>query len=329
MRILNCDTYQGRQIKLYELNDGIVEVGIYDIGARINYIKVGGVDITLGFNDMPAYLASGSFAGGTIGRVGNRIARGKFCLNGKSFKVNCNEGNNHLHGGNVGFDNRFFDVAEYSDKKLVLTLVSPDGEEGYPGNLNLTVTYALENNTLLIEYKAVSDKDTLFNPTNHTYFNLDGESSMDCRDNVVQIFADKYTLVDSELIPTGKSAEVCGTAFDFREPKTIRRDFDDDKLNATNGYDHNFELNGTHAVHVKSTKTGIEMDVYTDMPCLQLYTGGALKPCVGKTHNYSQWAGFCLEPQYCPNAINMSGYEQPILNKGDIQKHYIKYEFKS
>lgn len=320
-------TYNNKKINLYVIKDGDLEVGILNIGARIQYIKVKGVDITLGFNDIESYLESNCFAGSTIGRCGNRIANGKFTLNGHQYNVVCNEGKNHLHGGAVGFDKQFFKVKR-DINELKLTLNSLDGDQGYSGNLKFTVIYSLNNNCLSVVYKAISDKDTLFNPTNHTYFNLEGETSGDCLDNIVQIFADKYTLVDDELIPTGESADVTGTAFDFRKPKTIRKDITDELLKLTNGYDHNFVLNSDYAAHVESDKTGIKLDLYTDMPCMQLYTGGALKPCIGKTRYYGQWAGFCLEPQYCPNAINMENEVKPILKAGQAVTHYIRYEFK-
>lgn len=326
MEKIFCEKFNGKDIYLYTLKDGDIEVGIYNIGARIHFIKVRGVDITLGFDSMEDYLRSSSYAGSTVGRCGNRIARGKFTLNGKKYCVTCNEGANHLHGGKEGFDKKFFEVKEQNNA-LVLEYTSEDGEEGYPGNLKFTVTYTLKGNTLNAEYEAVCDKDTLFNPTNHSYFNLDGEQTGDCRDNLLQIFADKYTLVDGELIPTGKSADVAKTAFDFRKLKAIRTDFGDGLLKATNGYDHNFILNGGHAAHVESAKTGITMDLYTDMPCMQLYTGGSLCRSTGKTVTYDKWAGFCLEPQFAPNAINTDGEKQPVLEASKNVKHFIRYEF--
>ena len=205
--------------------------------------------------------------------------------------------------------------------------ISADGEEGYPGNLTFTVKYTVEDNSLLIDYEAVSDKDTLWNPTNHAYFNLDGEGTGDCRENILQINADEITPVDGELIPTGERTRVDGTAFDFRKAKPIIKDFNDKNLKATNGYDHNFVLSGGHAAHVESAKTGIKMDVYTDMPCMQLYTGGAIKPSRGKTINYLPWAGFCLEPQFCPDGVNLSGFEKPVLKSCEVKKHYIHYKF--
>ena len=311
----------------YKLTDKNLEVVIDDFGARIHAIKVKGVDIVLGFNTDGDYVSSGTYCGATIGRVGNRIANGRFTLNGKNYSVSRNEGNNHLHGGNLGFDKRTFEVLEHNGKSVTMRYQSADGEEGYPGKLTFTVKYTVEDNSFLIGYEGVSDKDTLWNPTNHAYFNLDGESTGDCRENILQINADEITPVDGELIPNGGRADVGDTAFDFRKAKPIIRDFNDKGLKATNGYDHNFVLCGERAAHVESAKTGIKMDVYTDMPCMQLYTGGAIKPCHGKTINYRPWAGFCLEPQFCPDAINLKDFEKPVLKAGEVKKHYIRYKF--
>ncbi|MBD5132368.1 MAG: galactose mutarotase [Clostridiales bacterium] len=319
------DKINDRAVYLYTIGNGAIEVDICEVGARINALRVNGVDIALGFNCIADYIKSGTYAGATIGRVANRIARGKFSLNGQEYNITRNERLNHLHGG-VGFDKKVFDVLSVDNNSIVLQYISEDGEDGYPGRLVLTVKFCIDNNSLSIEFNAISNKDTLWNPTNHIYFNLDGENSGDCRDNLLLINSDKYTPTDNELIPTGEKAEAKGP-FDFSSLKRIGTDFDSAELKPTNGYDHNFILNSEHAAHVESKKTGIHMDVFTDMPCLQLYTGGAIKPCAGKSRRYDQWAGFCLEPQCCPNAINMKGFVIPILKTGEQKTRYIKYSF--
>ena len=311
------------------LKDGNIEAEIESVGARINALRINGVDIVLGFNSVEDYNKSGCYAGATVGRVANRIAKGKFTLNGKEYRLNVNNGENHLHGGNEGFDKKPFKVLGQTDNSVTMQYVSADGEENYPGNLKFTVKFKVENNALLIEYSAISDKDTLWCPTNHAYFNLDGEGKGDCLENLMQINADKITLIDSGLIPTGEVATVSKTAFDFRKVKPIYKDLHSTNLKATLGYDHNFILKSNHAAHVESKITGIKMDVYTDMPCLQFYSGGQLNGVKGKSGIYNRYAGFCLEPQFCPNAINMQGFDKPILKAGEIKKHYIKYSFNS
>ena len=321
------DKINGKEVYLYTIANGNLEVDICDMGARINAIRVNGIDIALGFNTVKDYACSGTYAGATIGRVANRIAGGRFELNGTRYHLNTNDGKNHLHGGNEGFDKKQFTVLTCSDNSVTMQYISADGEENYPGTLKLTVKFTVQNNCLLIDFESVSDKDTLWCPTNHAYFNLDGETSGDCRANLLRINADYYTPVDEGLIPTGEKRAVNGTPFDFNSLKQIDTDFNCEHLQQTKGYDHNFILNGEHAAHVERSKTGIKMDVYTDMPCLQFYSGGQLNGCNGKTIKYDKWAGFCLEPQYCPNAINMNGFEKPVLKKDEIKKHYIKFTF--
>ena len=321
------DKLNGRDVFTYTIKADGLEADVCDMGARINALRVDGRDIVLGFNSVEEYLKSGSYAGATIGRVANRIGGGRFVLDNKPYFLNNNEGSNHLHGGNIGFDKNLFDVISQTESSVTMRYTSEDNEERYPGKLILTVSFVLKDRALLIEFSAISDKDTLWNPTNHAYFNLDGEDSGDCRNNLLQINAGYYTPTDDELIPTGEKVQVKGTPFDFNALKAIGSDFHNTALKATDGYDHNYVLSGEYAAHAESSKTGIKMDVYTDMPCIQLYTGGALKPCRGKTRAYNQWAGFCLEPQYCPNAINLGGFEKPILYKNKEKVHYIKFSF--
>ena len=321
------DKIDGKEVYLYTINSGNIEVDVCEVGARINALRINGVDIVLGFNSVEEYNKSGCYAGATIGRVANRIAKGRFTLNGKEYWLNVNNGENHLHGGNEGFDKKLFTVTEETDNSVTMEYVSADGEENYPGNLKFTVKFTVENNALLMEYTAVSDKDTLWCPTNHAYFNLDGESRGDCLKNILQINADKYTPVDSGLIPMGEEVTIKSTPFDFTKLKRIGENIESEELKMTLGYDHNYILASDHAAHAKSEITGIKMDVYTDMPCLQFYSGGHLNNVKGKSGVYKQYAGFCLEPQYCPNAINLKGFDLPFLTTGEEKTHYIKYVF--
>ncbi len=321
------DSIDGKDVFIYTIANKTIEADICEVGARLNALKINGVDIVLGFNSVGDYLQSGAYIGATIGRVANRIADGKFVLDGKAYELNKNDGANHLHGGNNGFDKKRFSVVEQTENSVTMQYISADGEEGYPGNLEFTVVFTVEDNALNIEFTAKSDKDTLWCPTNHAYFNLDGETDGDCRENLLILNADCYTPVREGLIPTGEKRKVIGTPFDFTKIKRIGRDFDSEHLQSTQGYDHNFILNGEHAAHVESVKTGIQMDVYTDMPCMQVYTGGMLYNCNGKSRVYNKWAGFCLEPQFCPNAVNSIGFDMPILKAGEVKSHFIKLKF--
>lgn len=254
------EVIDGRESWQYTISGGDIQLTVCNPGARVNSLKIGGVDIVLGFPTSADYLASGSFAGATIGRVGNRIAKGRFTLDGREYVLNINDGQNHLHGGPKGFDKYDFELTEGTDDRLVFRHFSPDGEENYPGNLDFTVTYAICGNELKITFSAESDADTLWNPTNHMYFNLDGEQSGDCLGNLLQIDSDFYTPVDEGLIPTGERRFVGDTPFDFRAAKPIGRDIGDEALKGVGGYDHNYILNGSAAAYAISPKTGIRME---------------------------------------------------------------------
>lgn len=320
------DKYKEKDVCLYKLENNFISVDIIDLGARINALRINGKDIVLGTNNVFDYLATNSYMGATIGRVANRIENGTFRLNNKKYTLVKNDGPNHLHGGDFGFDKQFFEVTEYSETTLKLHYYSKDLEENYPGNLDFFVTYILEDDALSIYYEANSDQDTLFNPTNHTYFNLAGEDSGSLFDNYLEINADFYNEARLDLIPTSKLIEVTNTVFDFRKMKNITKDFKAEELKSTNGYDHNFILKSSNACLAYSPKTKIKMKLETNLPCLQLYTAGALKLTNGKTRQYDKHSGFCLEPQFMPNAINMD-VAKPILKANETAKYYIKYKF--
>ena len=319
--------YLGGRIWHYTLYNNDISVGIENLGAAITERKVGGVDVVLGFNTAEDRVASGTYAGATIGRAANRIAGGTFVIGGKRHSLPCNDGANHLHGGNSGFDKKLFVLTESTYSSLTLSCVSPDGEEGYPGTLKFSVKYTLAGKVLRMDYFAVSDRNTLWCPTNHTYFNLNGEDSGDCRNNILQLNADSYTPAGDDLIPTSEVLPVKGTPFDFLKAKPIIADFKNPALRVTNGYDNNFIANGNDMAFAYSNKTGISLCVSSDMPCFQLYTGGAIKPCKGKSRKYGAWSGFCIEPQFCPNAINLKNFDKPIIYGDKRYEHYIKYTF--
>ncbi len=323
------DVYNGQEIYAYTLTDGI-SVTILTLGATVIKLQAPDkngnlVDVALGMtNAVDVVGAKGDYMGCVVGRCGNRIAKGRFTLNGKNYQLDCNNGQNHLHGGVDGFHKKTYD-AKVEGQSLILTSTSCDGDQNYPARVDFCVKYTVVGNTLTIEYFGESDGLTLFNPTNHTYFNLNGESDGSILDNVLQIFAESYLEIDQTLIPTRQSP-VANTPFDFRQPKQIGKDIEShhQQLLFGSGYDHNFCLHQSHCAHAYSQKTGIAMDCYTDLPGVQFYSGNFLAGNAGKSA-YPKRSGFCLETQFWPDAINQENFRKPILNKGE--KFYSKTQY--
>jgi len=306
---------------------------VIDYGATLQSLCVkdrGGrlVDVVLGYNDALQYESHGDYLGGTIGRVGNRIGGARFSLGGREYALAKNDGENHLHGGPMGFDRRMWSMCAEGDA-VVCERLSPDGEEGYPGNLRVRVTYTLtEDNTLRIAYDADSDADTLFNPTNHSYFNLNGGGSAE--GHWLQIFADRFCENDAATLPTGRLLPVEGTPFDFRAGKPVGADIgaQDEQLTRAGGYDHNFCLAGLRAAVLRGDKSGIEMTTYTDMPGIQLYTANFLSVRAGKGGSTMAPRGaVCLETQLYPNAMNCYGFPSPVLRAGRHMHSETVYAF--
>ena len=325
------DNYNGQDIYAYTLTEEI-SVTILTLGATVIQLKVPNkcgklVDVALGMtNAADVCGAKGDYMGCVVGRCGNRIAKGKFTLEGKNYTLDCNNGANHLHGGFDGFHKKVYQ-AEVDGNSLILSSTSDEGDQGYPHKVDFSVKYTVVDSTLTIQYFGKSNGTTIFNPTNHTYFNLNGHDNGSILDNVLQIFADTYLEIDDTLIPQGE-ASVVGTPFDFRMPKTIGRDIEQPHVQLVNGggYDHNFCLKGNHASHAYSTKTGITMDCYTDMPGVQFYSGNFLGGQTGKA-TYPKRSGFCLETQFWPDAINHLDYKQPILREGETFQSQTQYIF--
>ncbi len=294
-------------------------------------------DVLLGFDQVSGYVPRTGYMGALIGRVGNRIAKGECTVSGQQLHLAKNEGGkNHLHGGDVGFDAKIWDATPLEgicEDSLILRYTSPDGEEGYPGTLQVMVTYTFtDENELIIHYEAVSDKDTLCSLTNHSYFNLEGEGSGTVLDHTFEINADTYTVGDAELIPTGENADVTGTPFDFRKPTRLGEVIDqkdsNEQLRNAGGVDHNFNINDPEiglrfAASVSAPKSGRVMDVFTDMPAVQFYAGCNLKgKHPGKSGKiYDKFEGFCLETQYAPDSINHPNFPDSVLYAGE------KYDF--
>lgn len=323
-------------IETYALeNNHGTHVEIITYGARIAKLLVKNrdgqfIDVVAGFDDADGFRGDNPYFNAVIGRVCNRIGGAKFTLNGKEYNLFNNDGNNHLHGGKVGFDSRIWN-AEILDGGLKLSRVSENGEEGYPANLNVSVTYSLkDDDTLELRYNATSDDDTHCSLTNHAYFNLDGDFES-ILDHKVMIDADFVTPVDDELISHGEKRNIKNTAFDFTCEKAIGKDINDNEhmLKIARGYDFNYVLNGNGVRRVasaKSLKSGVCMSVVTDRACMQFYTGNFLDGLKGKkVYNYQ--SAFCMETQGYPNACNVESFESTLLKKGEEYSAYTVYHF--
>lgn len=322
------EKYNGRDVHRYVISNGRVEAAITDLGAAIEYLRVkdnNGImrDICLTFERPSLRAASDTYCGAVIGRVANRIAGAAFVLNGQTYKLSVNDGANTLHGGAEGFDKRIFDVLHYEQNFVELCLVSPDGDQGFPGTLTFTVSFCIEGDSLLVKFSATSDKDTLFAPTIHPYFCF-GESIYDTE---LKINARYYTPTDGAGVPTGESVSVTNTPFDFTSFKRIGADIDSahPQIRQSRGYDHNFILDGSPALEVKDAATGIRMTLTTDFPALQFYTGNYFQK--NDVCPYLPRQGFAVEPQYVPNAVNSRRFSSPVLKKGEKREYFIRYVF--
>lgn len=321
-------------IKKFALeNKNFVKAEIITYGARIFrlVLPVGdGIDIVAGFNTPVEFKGDNPYFNAVIGRCCNRIAKAGFTLGGIRYNLYANDGENHLHGGKEGFDRKIWDAEEVGNT-LRLSLTSPDMQEGYPGTLKVTVDYELtDDNELKLTYRAVSDKDTVCNLTNHAYFNLDGDFES-VLNHIVTINADFITTVDDELIPYGDLTKVDGTPYDFKQPKKIGKDISAETkmLTAAKGYDFNYVLNkakDTPCATAYSQKSGVKMSVFTTEPCMQFYTGNFLDGIVGKKV-YGYQSAFCMETQNFPNACNVPGFKSTILKKGEQYFSATTYKF--
>ena len=327
-------TTDGQSVELYTLtNANGVEARIITYGGIVVSLRTpdrkGKLDdIVLGFDTLDEYLKGHPFFGALTGRYANRIAKGRFTLNGVEYKLAVNNGENHLHGGIKGFDKVVWKARQVPAKDgvaLELTYLSKDGEEGYPGNLSIIVVYSLtDKNELKIDYSATTDKDTVINLTNHSYFNLAGQGSGDILSHQMMINAKSFTPVDSTLIPTGELRSVKDTPFDFAQPTAIgaRVNQDDEQLKFGQGYDHNFVINGQtgilrQAAKVSDPATGRVMEVLTTEPGVQLYIGNFLTELKGKGGKvYNKRYGFCLETQHFPDSPNKPSFPSTVLKKG-------------
>jgi len=338
----------GEAVHAYTLTNARgVEVRIIDFGAHVTAIRTPDrtgkmADIALGFDSLAGWVANEPYFGAVVGRYGNRIAKGRFTLDGTTYKLAVNNGPNALHGGIKGFNKVLWHATPSGDSAGVhvkLEYASKDGEEGYPGNLQATVTYTLtDSSQLIIDYEATSDKATPVNLTQHTYFNLAGEGNGDILGHVLTLDADRYTPIDTTFIPTGELPTVAGTPFDFRTPTPIgaRIDQPHPQLKNGHGYDHNFVLTRPAgntglilAAHVVEPTSGRTLDVSTTEPGVQFYTGNFLDgSVVGKGgHAYPRRSGFCLETQHYPDSPNKPQFPSTILRPGKTYKSRTVFAF--
>ncbi len=330
------------------LNGSKLQARVISLGATLQSLQVpdrtGKVeDIVLGYSDLKGYLTNTSYFGATVGRFANRIAKGRFTLDGTAYQLPINNGANSLHGGTVGFGQVLWTVTEVKsgpEASVTLRYVSPDGDQNYPGQLTATATYSLnERNELSVDYRASTDKPTIVNMSNHTYWNLSGEASgKSILNQRLTIPADSYTPVDDTQIPTGEFRSVAGTPFDFRKPKPIGRDIHDgrdNQLSIGRGYDHNFVIDRKPAAQlrlvarVEDPFSGRIMEVSTNQPGLQFYSGNFLDGSVVGKHNhiYRQDDGLVLEPQLFPDTPNRAAFGTARLDPGQTYENRITYRF--
>lgn len=335
---------EGKKVSLYWIKNENIQAAFTNYGGRLVSLLVRNknnefVDVVVGFKTIKDYQNSTEpYFGATIGRVGNRIAKGKFILNGKSYSIPVNNGENALHGGTKGYQDVVWSAEKTNDQTLVFTYVSPDMEMGFPGNLNVKVTYSVTNdNEIKMEYEATTDKTTIVNLTNHAFFNLNGEGSGTILNHIVQFNAKEYTPVDKGLIPTGKLETLIGTPFDFTTPHTIGERIKTDNVQLVNGggYDHNFVLKttkGNNMIHVGSVTgdlSGVVMDVYTEEPGFQFYSGNFMQGKntfkSGAKDDYR--TAFALETQHFPDAPNQPNFPSITLKPKAVYHTVSVYKF--
>lgn len=325
----------GRQAYLYRIGNGNLEATVTDFGATLVSLLVpdrygNKDDVVLGFDNAADYAASTLFFGATVGRNANRIAGGSYTLNDTAYTMEKNNNGNNLHSGSNSYAFRLWDIAEHTPTSISLTLESPDGDQGFPGNASIQVTYSLDqDDTLRITYKATCDADTIFNMTNHTYFNLAGHTKPQmAMEQVLFIPSDTFLWVDEHAIPTGQIQKVEGTPLDFRNPKKLSDDLnaDDIQMKLMGGYDHCYVVNHVPSAILSDPNSGRIMQVVTDCPGLQLYTANQVQVFGKEGVYYDDRSAVCLETQYYPDAVNHSQWPQPIVKAGETycsETHYI------
>ena len=336
-------TRENEEVYTYEIaGAGGIRATFMNYGANLLSLTVpdkdgNAKDIVLGYEKLESYFDSDLYFGCCVAPNGNRIGNARFTLNGKTYALDKNDGENNLHSGTHPLCMRIWDVADVKDNAITFTYDKKDMDMGFPGNMKITVTFTLTpDNELRIDYSGLSDQDTIFNPTNHSYFNLAGHDSGSVLDQLVWINASRFTETDAGSVPTGNLIDVKGTPLDFTKEKPMAPEVDDayEQLALAKGYDHNFALDITEgelslAASLYDPKSGRKMEVYTDLPGMQLYCGNYIHPnVVGKGgFLYQPRYGVCFETQYYPNAINIPSFSQPIAKAGVEKKTTTIYQF--
>ena len=331
----------GTPVELLTLRDGACTCEIITYGGAVRSLTVPArdgtpVDVALGFDTLEDSRTQNKYIGALIGRYANRIGGAKFSLNGKEYPLNVNDGVNSLHGGPTGFHAQVWAVEALSENAVTLTLTSPDGHEGYPGTLDARVTYTLKDGALTLDYWARSDRDTVCNLTNHSYFNLSGHGSGSAESQYIRLYASRYTPADAGSIPIGEIAPVDGTVMDLRRPQPIGACADEpfEQLVFAGGWDHNWAIDGWDgklrpAAWAWSPDTGVAMETLTTLPGIQFYSGNYLDGCpAGKGGApYAKRWGFCLETQYFPDSPNRPGFPSCVLRAGEEYHSTTVYRF--
>lgn len=334
-------TTKGQEAKLYTLSNGKgMEIAVSDYGAVLVQVIVPDkdghpCDVVLGYDEAAGYEEGDLFLGAVVGRSANRIGGAVIEVDGKTYELAKNDNGNNLHSGPDFYHLRMWEVKEAADDHVTFALDSPDGDQGYPGNLHVEVTYTLtEDNGVKLTYHAVPDADTVINLTNHSYFNMDGHASGDVMEQEVWLDADAFTRADKESIPTGEIVPVEGTPMDFRTRKALGCDIYDDyeAINFGMGYDHNWVLNNhgefAKVAEMSSRESGITMEVYTDLPGVQVYCGNFIIEEKGKGGaEYHKRQGCCFETQFFPDAIHKEHFQGPVFKKGETYDSVTMYKF--
>jgi len=325
--------YMGKPVYLIKLTNGRIEAELLSFGATLRALRVADkngnmTDVCLGYDSIEEYASNDGYLGASVGRHANRISGSCFTLNGKMHKLTANEGNNQLHGGIKGFSHKLWSFS-CTENAVTFSIESPDGDEGYPGNLKATVTFSISGTCLRIDYSAVSDADTVVNLTNHAYFNLAGQQSGSIAAHTLCLGSKSYTPCGDGNIPTGEIIPSEGTALDFRSEKILADSLKAMSGTATEGLDHNFVLSSSPAAKLYSADSGIEMTCRTSLEGVQVYSAGFLTERKGKDGAiYGKHHGICLETQHFPDAINNNNFPSPVLKAGNEYREWTEYSFR-